>query len=137
MPRKHRACDSRRAAVRWSGAGAAFMAARDGLSRPAALASPGQRRHCNGMYLPTPEFPTDSQAQRAHDRRRLLRALNASLAFALVLGAVFLAQPYFDVAAWTVQPHAFSGLRGLLAAPLLHGSLEHLAANATSLLLLG
>lgn len=90
-----------------------------------------------GMHLPTPEFPTDSQAQRAHDRRRLLRALNLSLGFVLVLGAVFIAQPHFDVAAWAVQPHALAGLRGLLAAPLLHGSPEHLAANAISLLLLG
>ena len=89
------------------------------------------------MYLPTPELPADSQAQRAHDRRRLLRALNLSLAFVLVLGAVFLAQPWFDGAAWTVQPHSLAGLRGQLAAPLLHGSPEHLAANAISLLLLG
>jgi membrane associated rhomboid family serine protease len=89
------------------------------------------------MHLPSTDFPADSQSQRAQDRRRLLRALNASLGFVLLLGAVFLAQPHFDVAAWTVQPHALAGLRGLLAAPLLHGSAGHLAANAISLLLLG
>ncbi|HEY0502923.1 MAG TPA: rhomboid family intramembrane serine protease, partial [Lysobacter sp.] len=85
------------------------------------------------MHLPTPEAPPDSPAQRLADRRRLLRALNASLAFVLVLVAVFSAQGTFDVGAWTVQPWSLEGLRGLLTAPLLHGSLEHLATNAFSL----
>lgn len=89
------------------------------------------------MHLPTPELPSDSPAQRAHDRGRLLRAFNLSFAFVLVLGVVFIAQPAFDVGAWAVQPHALSGLWGLLTAPLLHGSPEHLAANAISLLMLG
>ncbi len=89
------------------------------------------------MHLPTPESPPDTPAQRRADGRRLLRALNASLAFVLVLVAVFSAQGHFDVGAWTVQPWSWQGLRGLLAAPLLHGSLEHLATNAFSLLLLG
>ena len=39
--------------------------------------------------------------------------------------------------AWTVQPWSLAGLLGVLAAPLLHGSLEHLAANAIALLMLG
>jgi membrane associated rhomboid family serine protease len=89
------------------------------------------------MHLPNPEFPADSPGQRAHDRRRLLRAFNLSFAFVLALGAVFIAQPAFDVAAWSVQPHAWTGLPGVLTAPLLHGSPEHFAANAISLLLLG
>jgi membrane associated rhomboid family serine protease len=89
------------------------------------------------MHLPAPELPPDSPSQRAHDRRRLLRALNISLAFVLVLFAVFLLQGTFDVAPWTVQPKTLAGLRGLLTAPLLHGSLEHFGANAISLLLLG
>ncbi|TWI13444.1 rhomboid family intramembrane serine protease [Aerolutibacter ruishenii] len=89
------------------------------------------------MHLPTPEHPLDSPAQRNADRRRLLRALNASLAFVLLLAAVFAAQGQFDTAAWTVTPGSTAGLLGLLTAPLLHGSVEHLAANAISLLLLG
>jgi len=89
------------------------------------------------MDLHQPEAAADPRAQRAHDRRRLLRALNASLAFVAVLVAVFLLQPRFDVAAWSVAPQALEGLRGLLAAPLLHGSPAHLLANATALLLLG
>ena len=89
------------------------------------------------MHLPTPETPPDSPAQRSADRRRLLGALNASLAFVLVLAVVFSAQGSFNVAAFTVQPVTPEGLVGLLTAPLLHGSLEHLVANAIALVLLG
>lgn len=90
-----------------------------------------------GMHLPTPEHPLDSPAQRRADRARLLRALNATLAFVLLLSAVFAAQGYFETTPWTVTPGSLAGLLGLATAPLLHGSLEHLAANAISLLLLG
>lgn len=89
------------------------------------------------MHLPGPELPPDSPAQRAHDRRRLLRAFNLSFAFVLLLGVVFLAQPAFELAPWTVRPLDLGGLAGVLTAPLLHGSAGHLAANATALLLLG
>lgn len=89
------------------------------------------------MHLPTPDHPLDTPAQRAADRRRLVRALNASLAFVLLLVAVFAAQGQFDVAGWSVTPGALAGLLGLATAPVLHGSLEHLAANAISLLMLG
>lgn len=67
----------------------------------------------------------------------MLRAFNASLAAVLAIAAVYSAQPGFDVAAWSVTPHALGGLRGVLAAPLLHGSVAHLAANAVAVLLLG
>lgn len=89
------------------------------------------------MRLPTPDDVPDTPAQRAADRRRLLRALNASLAFVLLLSAVFALQQGEDIGAFTVTPHAIAGLLGVLTAPLLHGSFEHLAANAGSLLLLG
>jgi len=89
------------------------------------------------MHLPTQDIPADTPTQRATDRRRLLRALNASLALVLMLVAVFAAQGDIDWRAWTVMPRALAGLLGLLTAPLLHGSLEHLGANAVSLLLLG
>lgn len=89
------------------------------------------------MHLPTPEHPLDSPEQRLADRRRLLRALNASLAFVLLMVAVFAAQGSFEVAPWSVGPRSPAGLGGLLTAPLLHGSMEHLAANAISLVLLG
>lgn len=89
------------------------------------------------MHLPTPDAVPDTPAQRAADRGRWLRAFNCSLGFVLVLIATYSAQSSFDVAAWTVQPRSLQGLRGLLAAPLLHGSFEHLTANAIALLMLG
>lgn len=89
------------------------------------------------MQLPTDAPIPDTPAQRKADRARLVRALNASLAFVLLLVAVFSAQGSFDLRPFTVRPGAWEGLLGVLTAPLLHGSVEHLAANATSLLLLG
>ena len=89
------------------------------------------------MKLPTEAEIIDSPAQRQADKRRWLRAFNLSLGFVLLLTAVFLCQPYFDVERWTVTPGSAAGLLGLIGAPLLHGSFEHLAANAISMLMLG
>ncbi len=72
------------------------------------------------------------------DRRRVLRAFNLSLGFVLLLVAVFaLQQTGWDWRPWAVGPHDIAGLLGLLGAPLLHGSVEHLGANAAALLILG
>ena len=57
------------------------------------------QRHRHGMHLPIHDTALDPQAQRIRDRRRLRRALNASLAFVLLLVAVFSAQGHFDVGA--------------------------------------
>jgi len=89
------------------------------------------------MHLPTPEIPLDTPEQRRADRGRLLRALNASLAFVLLLVAVFATQAVVDWRPWAIAPLDLAGLPAILTAPLLHGSLEHLGANAVSLLLLG
>ncbi len=89
------------------------------------------------MHLHTPEDLPDTPTQRAADRRRLLRALNVSLGFVLVLAAVFALQQGEDYRPLTVTALSAQGLWGLLTAPLLHGSVEHIAANAASLLLLG
>jgi membrane associated rhomboid family serine protease len=89
------------------------------------------------MHLSTPATATDPRAQAAADRKRLQRALNASLAFVLLLTAMFAAQQVIDWQWLAVAPHAWRGLVGVLVAPLLHGSPEHLGANAVSLLLLG
>jgi membrane associated rhomboid family serine protease len=107
-----------------------------GLSR-GRLASPVFVAILLAMHLDTPEFPLDPQTQRKADRARLLRALNISLAFVLVLAAVFAAQSAFDWQPFAVMPWSASGLLGILTAPLLHGSFGHLAGNAASLLLLG
>ena len=89
------------------------------------------------MYIPDTAPPEDPRAQRAADRRRWLRAFNLSLLSVLVLLVAFWLQAHLDLRGWAVQPWAPEGLRGLLGAPLLHGSFEHLAANAIALLMLG
>ena len=90
------------------------------------------------MDIYHPDDPRhDHEAQRKADRRRLLRALNFSLGFVLVLVLAYSAQAGFDWSPLAVMPHEVRGLLGLLTAPLLHGSLEHITANATSLLILG
>lgn len=89
------------------------------------------------MHLHTPESPPDTPQQRRSDRMRLQRALQWSLAFILLLLMVFSAQRSFDLHALAVAPQSVAGLVGILTAPLLHGSIGHLGANAVSLLLLG
>jgi membrane associated rhomboid family serine protease len=89
------------------------------------------------MHLPQAELPPDTPAQRRADRRRLLGAFNASLGGALLLCACYAAQQGFDVGPWTVIPGSMPGLRGILTAPLLHGSGAHLLLNALSLRALG
>ena len=84
-----------------------------------------------------PETPADPAAQRARDKRRLLAALKASVFFVLLLLIVFGTQALVDWRAFAVAPRSPQGLFGILAAPLLHGSPEHLVANASSLLILG
>ena len=81
--------------------------------------------------------PLSSEQQRLADRARLRRALNASLGFVLVLAACFAAQQSFDWRFLTVTPRTLEGLVGLLGAPLLHGSVEHIVANSIALLMLG
>lgn len=89
------------------------------------------------MASSTQDTAHDPIAQRRHDRRRVARAIKASLVGVLVLAVVFFAQVSFDWSRWTVQPRDWHGVVGILTAPLLHGSLEHIGANAVSLLLLG
>ena len=89
------------------------------------------------MHLHTPAPPTDPALQSKADRRRWRRAFNLALASVLVLLAVYSAQSTFDVGEWTVRPHLVDGLRGVLTAPLLHGSAAHVGSNALGLLALG
>ncbi|HBS62456.1 MAG TPA: rhomboid family intramembrane serine protease [Stenotrophomonas sp.] len=85
------------------------------------------------LPLPAGEPPAPSRT----DRGRVMRAFNLSLAFVLVLVAVFTAQGHFDWRPWAVAPLDKAGLLGILGAPLLHGSVQHLGANAAALLILG
>jgi membrane associated rhomboid family serine protease len=89
------------------------------------------------MHLPTHALPEDPSTQRAVDRRRVKRAALWTLAAAVLLALVYSAQDTFDVAAWSVTPGAWTGLLGVLTAPLLHGSADHLLSNLLALLLLG
>ena len=107
------------------------------MPRRRGLANRPGGRHPTRMHLPSPQDLPDSPSQRQADRRRWLRAFNLSLAFALVLMAVFSAQGQFDARAWAVRPGLPHGLWGVFTAPLLHGSVEHLATNVMSLLMLG
>ncbi len=79
----------------------------------------------------------DAEAQSRFDRRRILRAFNLSLAFVLALVLAYSAQSGFDWRPLAVAPWSAPGLLGVLTAPLLHGSIEHIAANSVSLLILG
>ncbi len=67
---------------------------------------------------------------------RFKRALNISMAAVIALALVFFLGGEAPVAL-TVQPQKLAGLVGIATAPLLHGSVEHLAANALSVLILG
>lgn len=89
------------------------------------------------MDLPTHEHPPDSAAQRAADWRRFRRAAGASALSVLLLAVVYAAQQGFDARLFAVAPGSAAGLFGILTAPLLHGSLEHIVANGVAVLLLG
>ncbi|TWH99458.1 membrane associated rhomboid family serine protease [Luteimonas cucumeris] len=89
------------------------------------------------MHLPLHDAPADATAQGRIDKRRILRALNASLAFVLLLAIAFVAQHAFDLSGGAISPLQLRGLPAILSAPLLHGSFEHITANAISLILLG
>lgn len=69
---------------------------------------------------------------------RFKRALTLSMLAVVVLGAIFFLQPLIpNLQPYTLQPQTGVGLLGVLTAPLLHGSIGHLAANSLSVLILG
>lgn len=95
----------------------------------------GRRNH---LIMDTPTLPDTGDTPATADRSRVLRAFNISLGFVLLLVAMFALQSSgWDWRPWAVAPLEASGLAGLLGAPLLHGSIEHLGANAVALLILG
>ncbi|MDG2524078.1 rhomboid family intramembrane serine protease [Stenotrophomonas sp. HITSZ_GD] len=81
--------------------------------------------------------PSDPATEAREQRGRVVRAFNLSFGAVLVMVAVLASQAGFDWRPFAVRPHEWVGLWGLLTAPLLHGSLEHLGANAFAILILG
>ncbi len=69
--------------------------------------------------------------------QRFRRALNVSLGFIALLFGCFYLQQQMDYQALSLQPVVPQGLIGVLTAPLLHGSFEHLLSNSFSALVLG
>ena len=90
------------------------------------------------MNTPLSETPRlDPLSQREQDRLRFKRAFYGSAALVGLLLVIFIAQSHFDWRPFAVYPRNVSGLLGIVTAPLLHGSWEHLAANSVAILVLG
>jgi membrane associated rhomboid family serine protease len=71
-------------------------------------------------------------------KQRFKRALNLSLlSIVLLAGVFFLQMRGLDTQALSIVPQDPGHLLGIATAPLLHGSLGHLGANAFSVLILG
>ena len=89
------------------------------------------------MDLPLPG--QQSEQERRAERRRIATAALISAAFVTLLWWIALAQHAFELPlrGLTLRPGELSGLIGVLTAPLLHGSIGHLASNSLPLLLLG
>ena len=65
-------------------------------------------------------------------------AITLMMIWVVFLGAIFFAQDHLFNTEWfAIQPQKSEGLIGILSAPLLHGSFEHLSSNAFSILILG
>lgn len=89
-----------------------------------------------GMDLsPAGLDPELAAAPLVRDRFRI--ALTTAMAAVVLMGAVFFAQPWLPVDRLAITPQQGYGLVGVVFAPLLHGSLGHIAANAFAVLVLG
>lgn len=86
----------------------------------------------------TDDSQREAAAYSAAIRRQFHLALVLSLLAALALGVIFLLQPLLaPLRPWALVPQQATGLVGVLTAPLLHGSFEHLASNAFAVVVLG
>ncbi|MBD8525737.1 rhomboid family intramembrane serine protease [Pseudomarimonas arenosa] len=89
------------------------------------------------MDLPLPEHQSEHQQQA--ERRRLWRSALISAGFVALLWWIALLQHAFELPlrGLTLRPGEWTGLIGVLSAPLLHASLAHLVSNTLPLLILG
>ncbi len=87
--------------------------------------------------LTPPPPPTPAQLRR--DAQRFHRVLIGVALFIVALAALWWAEHQFglDLRAFSIHPRAPEHLIGVLTAPLLHGSLEHLLGNSFGLFVLG
>ena len=83
--------------------------------------------------------PESERRIRVQDRRALRRAALAAFAFVLLLWWIKLVEWMLghDLGSFGIVPHDPLGLIGVLTAPLIHGSWEHLISNTLPLLILG
>ena len=87
---------------------------------------------------PYRQYQADYTAYLGRLTARFHRALTAMMAWVVVLGGVFLMQErWFETANLSIRPQQLDGLIGILTAPLLHGSMAHLASNAFAFLIIG
>ena len=78
------------------------------------------------------------QRHAAAVKDRFRRAMLASMTFVALIGAIHTFGPWLgDLEALALVPQSWSGLLGVLTAPLLHGSPGHWIANGVALLILG
>lgn len=91
------------------------------------------------MHIPLPELPADPRAQARADRRRFWNAFLVSAFFVVGLWWLKLLEGWLDqpLGGLGVRPGEWSGLIGVIAAPLIHGSTAHLVHNTLPLLVLG
>lgn len=91
------------------------------------------------MDLPVPDYGPNLKQHAAADRRRFWRAVLASLAFVALLWWIKMIELWLgaDFAAIAIRPRDALGLVGILTAPLLHGSVDHLLSNTLPFLILG
>jgi membrane associated rhomboid family serine protease len=91
------------------------------------------------MDIPLHEESLDPRAQAQRDRRRFWIAALISAGFVALLWWIRMLEVGLghSLAALGVRPGEWSGLIGVLAGPLIHGSTKHLVANSLPMLVLG
>ena len=88
------------------------------------------------MHIPA-HAPTDAALQNQQDRLRIRRAYRWSALATLLLLSLQALLANVDLHPFTVQPWRLEGLLGIVFAPLLHGSWNHVLSNSIAVLLLG
>lgn len=91
-----------------------------------------------GIVDPSQKYQIDYAAYLGRLKERFHLALTAMMVWVIVLGAFFLAQDrVFATRDFAIRPMQTEGLIGVITAPLLHGSMAHLASNAFAFLIIG